>query len=139
MLVVLLVVIAAIATSLVAAWWQGTSRRATEAAERAESLARKNEEGKNFLQLVTESQPTEMSIIDKEGTYQWANREAWSSHGLTLEQVVGKPLAAVVGPIPAKEIMRMIAKALNDGGTKVKTHKVARGEKHTPFNPSSFP
>lgn len=139
LLTVLLLAVGAVAIALVAAWWQGTSRRATEAATRAEDMAKKFEEGRNFLQTVTESQPNAMTIIGSDGNYQWANREAWSSLGLTLDQVVGKPVAAVIGPVPAKKITGVVEDVLDHGAPRVTTHTEDRAEKTHTFQSEFIP
>ena len=52
------------------------SRRASQAAYQFNQMARRFEEQRNLIQLVTDSQPTSIFILDKDDKYRFANRQA---------------------------------------------------------------
>ena len=122
MLIVFLLIIAAIAVSLIAAWRHGTSLRARQAADTASELARQFARQRDFLELVTDSQTSAMSIIDGEGHYIWVNREAAENSGMVASDVVGKALAAVLGPVPAKLLLQTVRGVLENNVREHQTH-----------------
>ena len=122
MLTVFLLIIGAVAVSLIAAWRHGTSLRASQAAHTASELARRFAQQRDFLGLVTDSQRSAMSIIDGEGHYIWANRRAAENSGMAAADVAGKTLAAVLGPVPAKPLLKTVRDVLDGGASEVKTH-----------------
>ncbi|MCH7929448.1 MAG: PAS domain-containing protein [Proteobacteria bacterium] len=139
MLTVFLLVIAAIATAFVAAWRHGTSRRASEAAHKANELAHRFGQQRDFLELVTDSQRSAMSIIDGDGRYLWANRVAAEINDLKAEDVVGKMLASVVGPVPAKALIRTIHEVLDTEESKIETHSEEYEDKTRTFTSEFIP
>jgi PAS domain S-box-containing protein len=66
-----------------------------------------------FLQLVSDAQPTAIATIDLEGRYTFANRHAADEAGSTSEAVLGKTMGEVLGPFKAnlyKEINQAVLK-----------------------------
>jgi len=94
-----------------AAWWHGSSRQAADAAGRYKRLADEHERQGLFLKLVADSQPTSIFILDDKGYYGFANEEAARLAGLPMEDLVGKPLANVLGTDAAKPHLASAAKA----------------------------
>jgi HD-GYP domain-containing protein (c-di-GMP phosphodiesterase class II) len=122
MLIIFLLIIAAIAGSLIAAWRHGTSLRARQAADTASELARKFAQQRDFLELVTDSQASAMSIIDGDGRYIWVNRQAAENSGTAPDEVAGKLLAAVLGPAPAKPLLETVRNVLHNDARELQTH-----------------
>ena len=122
MLTIFMLIIGAIAIALVAAWRHGTSLRASQAAHQASELARQFGQQRDFLGLVTDSQRSAMSIIDGDGHFIWANRQAAEMSGMAAADMAGKRLSAVLGPVPAKTLMQTIRDVLEAGVSDVKTH-----------------
>jgi PAS domain S-box-containing protein len=122
MLTVLLLIVTAVAAALIATWRHGTSRRATEAAYSAHEMAERFEEQRDFLHLVTDSQPGAMAIIDHGGNYLWANRSLCENNGIAGDEIAGKHLSAVVGPVPAKGLLTTIRDTLESGTPAARTH-----------------
>jgi PAS domain S-box-containing protein len=106
---------ALLAVALLAVWRHGTSQRATEAAVRYRTLAGQFEDQRNLLRLVTDSQPTGIVILDAEGRYRFANREAAQTAGIPVEDMSGKPIANVLGPEAAKRYLTLNRQALDSG------------------------
>jgi PAS domain S-box-containing protein len=106
-LVVFLLVIAAVSTGLLAVWWHGSSRRSREAAMQYHALATRYENQSRFLQLVTDSQPNAIFIVDEEsGKIRFANRAVAERTGVAAADLIGKTMAAVFGPDEAKRYQR---------------------------------
>jgi HD-GYP domain-containing protein (c-di-GMP phosphodiesterase class II) len=101
-----------IAVAIVAVWRHGSSRRASEAAGRARALADQFEAQKNLLQLVTDSQPTSIFILDNQHRYRFANAQASASAGITPAEMLDKDIAAVIGPASAKRYLELNEQAL---------------------------
>jgi PAS domain S-box-containing protein len=104
-----------IAIAIVAVWRHGSSRRAAEAAARARALAHQYEAQKDLLQLVTDSQPTSIFILDTQQRYRFANAQASAAAGITPTEMLHKDIAAVIGPASAKRYLELNEQALKAG------------------------
>jgi PAS domain S-box-containing protein len=104
-----------IAVAIIAVWRHGSSRRASEAAARASTLAQQYEAQKDLLQLVTDSQPTSIFILDNQNRYRFANAQASAGAGITSTEMLGKDIAAVLGPASAKHYLDLNEQALKAG------------------------
>lgn len=117
---------------IVAAWRHASSRRAALAAHRYQQLAERFESQRNLLGLVTDSQPTSIFILDAEGRYRFANRKAAAEAGIPAEDMLGKSIAAVLGPAAAERTLELnrqavqsndrvseVARLAADGGMRV--------------------
>lgn len=105
----------AIAVAIIAVWRHGSSRRAAEAATRASTLAQQYEAQKDLLQLVTDSQPTSIFILDNQNRYRFANAQASALAGIASSAMLGKDIAAVLGPASAKRYLDLNEQALKAG------------------------
>ncbi len=63
---VLFLTVGLIAVIIAAVWYYGSSRRASQAAYQFNQMAQKFQEQSDLLQLVTDSQPTSIFILDKD-------------------------------------------------------------------------
>jgi len=113
--VILAVSVIAAAAAMLAFWWYGSSRRAALAAARSREAAERLEQQRNLLRLVTDSQPTAISILDEEGRYRFANSQASARAGLAAAEMLGKPIANVIGPEAAKRYLAASRHALDSG------------------------
>src|SRR5690348_4856439 len=104
-----------IAIAIVAVWRHGSSRRASEAATRARTLAQQYESQKDLLQLVTDSQPTSIFILDTQNRYRFANAQSSAAAGITPAEMLNKDIAAVLGPASAKRYLELNEQALKAG------------------------
>jgi len=114
---VLFLTVGLIAVIVAAVWYYGSSRRASQAAYQFNQMAQKFEEQSNLLQLVTDSQPTSIFILDKDDKYRFANRQAAKDAGIAAGEMVGKPIANVLGPAAAKRILRLNHQAMEENRT----------------------
>ncbi|MEO5375242.1 MAG: PAS domain-containing protein [Alphaproteobacteria bacterium] len=104
-LVVLVLIIVGVSIAMVAVWRHGTSLRAAEAASRFKLAAERFENLMKFMKVVTDSQPTSIIALDSEGHYTFANRSALAEAGIPAEDLMGKTLAGVMGPVRARPFL----------------------------------
>lgn len=107
-----------------ALWYYGSSQRATQAAERFEKLARRFEGQRNFMHLVTDSQPNSIVIYDEEGHYRWFNQVALDLSGLGRGDLFEKHITSVIGPIEGKRIAGWVKECIEDRERKSHTHSM---------------
>ncbi|HEX3498586.1 MAG TPA: HD domain-containing phosphohydrolase [Stellaceae bacterium] len=117
--------LAMLAVVLAAVWYYATSRRAAQAAADFRALAERFASQGKLLRLVTDSQPNAIFIVDEDGRYRFANREAARRAGLAETDLLGKSLAQVLGPAVAERYVRPNKEALA-GDTPVR--RIARSE-----------
>ncbi len=102
MLVVFLLLIGVMTVTLVAVWRHGTSLRAAAAADRFRIAAERFQNLGKFLRIVTDGQPTAIAALDASGHYTFANKAAAAGSDLEPDDLRGKSMAAVMGPVKAK-------------------------------------
>jgi HD-GYP domain-containing protein (c-di-GMP phosphodiesterase class II) len=107
--------LAVIAAAIIAVWRHGSSRRAAEAAARARTLAQQYEAQKDLLQLVTDSQPTSIFILDTQNRYRFANAQSSKAAGIAPAEMLNKDIAAVLGPATARRYVELNEQALKAG------------------------
>ena len=100
-LAVFLLIIAAVAFTVYAVWRHGSSLRTTQAMEKLRVTAERFENITKFMRVVTNSQPTEIVAVDPSGHYTFANSRAADRAGINAEDMIGKTMASVIGPIEA--------------------------------------
>ncbi|MAZ01998.1 MAG: hypothetical protein CMN56_02560 [Sneathiella sp.] len=107
MLGIFLLLIFAVAGTVVAVWRHGTSIRAAELAVRYKNMAERLKERSEFLKIVTDQQPTAIAVFDAEDKYTFANSVAAEGIEISQEEMIGKKATSVLGPTLAKEIIEM--------------------------------
>ncbi|USG62322.1 PAS domain-containing protein [Sneathiella marina] len=107
MLGIFILLIVGVAVTVIAVWRHGTSIRASELASRYKGAAEHLKERSEFLKIVTDQQPTTIAVFDAEDKYTFANRVAADDAELSQEEMLGKKVASVLGPVHAKEIIEM--------------------------------
>ena len=112
--IVLWLSVGLIAVIIAAVWYYGSSRRASQAAYQFNQMAQKYQEQSDLLQLVTDSQPTSIFILDKDDKYRFANRQAAKDAGIAAAEMLGKPIANVLGPAASKRIVRLNHQAMEE-------------------------
>jgi PAS domain S-box-containing protein len=127
LLIMLLLAVGLVAVMLLAAWWQVSSRRAAETAERHRATAERLEAQRHLLRLVTDSQPTEIAIFDADNKYRFANKAAAERAGLPPEDLIGKPIENVLGPAAAEPIEALNKKALETNQPVDEVRELASG------------
>ena len=107
MLTVLVLIIIGVAVTIIAVWRHGTSVRAVEAAERFRISSERFENMSKFMRLVTDSQPNAIVAIDGTTKYTFANLPAAMENGIAPEDMFGKTMASVMGPVKAKALAQI--------------------------------
>ena len=154
MLVVFLLVIGGTAVTVIAVWRHGTSIRAAEAGERHRIAAERLGNLSKFLRVVTDGQPNAVTVVTEDGTYTFANLAASEGTGINQEDMLGKNMRQVWGPVKAKYYREFNQKIIDDreeilAGPKrvnhIKTFETEDGEQilrsfHIPLRPDrDFP
>jgi PAS domain S-box-containing protein len=103
-LVAVALVVVVVIAAFVAVWRHGASMRAGAAAARHEALSRRHEAQSRFLRLISDSQPEPMYILDRDGRYTFANRAAAMRAGIPAEDMLGKTVDSVLGPVAGQRI-----------------------------------
>lgn len=124
LMIALLLIIVVVMIGMAALWYYGTSRRATAAAHRFEQLAKRFEDQRDFMHLVTDSQPNSIVIYDTKGCYRWFNKVAVELSGLDREALYGKPVASVIGPVEGKRLVGWIEECLEKFSPLSFTHSI---------------
>lgn len=114
LLLVLLLALGLVAALLLVVWRHGASRRATLSAQLYASTAAELERQRHLLQLVTDSQPTSILILDEDGQIRFANARAAERVTMSPAEMIGKSLAAVVGTANAARTLTLADQALED-------------------------
>lgn len=127
LLALFLLAITLTAAAIVAVWYKGASKRASDAAARFEDMAQRYEQQRNFLRLVTDSQPNATTIIDENGHVRFANAEAGRRAGMKQDDMLGKSLSAIHGAERARLYERLNRDALDDDATAVDVHRFEEG------------
>ncbi len=122
MYVVFLLIIVGVSVSLIAVWRHGTSVRAARAAENYRITAERHENLTKFLRVVTDGQPNAITAVDGEGKYTFANKAAADQAGTLAEDMLGKTMTAVVGPVKAKILERINRTVLDESEPASEVH-----------------
>ncbi len=91
-----------ITLSILFVWKKAASARATEALHTAQLMLERFQNISKFMNVVTNNQPTEIVAVDINTIYTFANEPAAKAVGITQEDMMGKTMAAVMGPIKAQ-------------------------------------
>ncbi|MDA0656198.1 MAG: PAS domain-containing protein [Proteobacteria bacterium] len=110
--------------AFVAIWFKGASKRATEAAEMFQTLATRFEGQRNFMHLVTDSQPNSVIVFDEEGKYRWFNQVALTLTGMERGDLFDKSVVSVLGPQQGRRIERWVQDVLMSNEPMSVTHDV---------------
>ncbi len=121
---VLGMIIVLVLIGMVALWYFGTSKRAKESADKFEKLAERFQGQRNFMHLVTDSQPNKIVIFDEGGHYRWFNQRVVDSSGLHRGDLFDKHVSAVLGPIEGKKISGWVKECILTDAPLSKTHKM---------------
>ncbi len=101
-LIIFVLVIVGVGVAIIAVWRHGSSLRATAALEKANIAAERFENITKFMRLITDSAPARIVAVDGTTTYTFANKSAADEGGITTGEMLGKTMAAVIGPVKAK-------------------------------------
>ena len=98
---VFIALIIGIGVSIVAVWRHGSSLRATQAAANMQLALERFTNMSKFMQRVTDNQDSIIVAVDGNTLYTFANAVAANEAGIPVEDIMGKSMASVIGPIKA--------------------------------------
>lgn len=138
LMIVFGVIIVLVLIGMLALWYYGTSQRATEAAQKFEELANRFQGQRNFMHLVTDSQPNSIVILDEEGHYRWFNKTALDMARMDRKDMFDKHVSAILGPIEGKRIAAWVKEALARNERLTVTHEMELGNEGPKVYRSDF-
>jgi len=109
---------------LYAAWRRGAAIIAAQKAQEYAALARRFEFQSKLLRMITDSQRNHILIADTDGRVKFANATLAKDMGTEQEDLVGKPLAAAVGPDNARRFAKRAQEASLSGRAVVTVDRV---------------
>lgn len=138
----LLLMVAVIFIAIVAAWRHGTSRDATRLASRLDIALRKAKSRQEMLEVITNTQPGAIFIVDTAERCRFANDAFAESIGMERDEVAGKSMESLLGPVVAMKYAEAGEAALGDSKTIIWTRRERDAEgqekvlriKHIPLN-----
>jgi PAS domain S-box-containing protein len=132
-----------VGATIVAIWRHGSSRRAAAAAARFQALAERFQTQGHILTLVSDSQSEAILITDQAGLVRFANAAAARRAGMSKQDLIGKPLAALLDADAAERLDALSRAARADAAPKRQVHRGAAGgnpvvveSEHIPLAPS---
>jgi len=102
MLTVFILIISGVTMAVFAVWRHGSSLRATQAAQNFKVSAEQFENLSRFMDLISNSQPAGIVAVNGNTVYTYANEPAAKDAGIPVEDMIGKTMAGVLGPIKAQ-------------------------------------
>jgi len=100
--IVFVLIIVGVTVAMIAVWRHGTSLRSAAAAEKFRISSERFENISKFMRVITNSQSTHIVAVDGTTTYTFSNAPAAAAAGVTPEDMLGKTMAAIIGPVKAK-------------------------------------
>lgn len=98
-LIVFVLIIVGVTVTIVAVWRHGSSIRAQEAAEKSRIAAERFENMTKFMNLITNSQPTQIFAVTGDTKYTFANEPACRKAGMSIDDIRGKTMGSIMGPV----------------------------------------
>jgi HD-GYP domain-containing protein (c-di-GMP phosphodiesterase class II) len=121
-LIVFVLIIVGVTVAMIAVWRHGTSLRAAAAAEKFRIAAERFENISKFMRVITNSQSTQIVAVDGTTSYTFSNEPAAKAAGIETEDMLGKTMASIMGPVKAKyyaevnkDLLAEFARAQDEG------------------------
>jgi len=96
------------------AWKHGAQLRASAEAQKLKIAAERFTGFAKFLRVITDNQPTAIAAMDAGGKYNFANRTLAEAAGITPEEVNGKTMPAVIGPVRAAAYQKINKQVIDE-------------------------
>jgi HD-GYP domain-containing protein (c-di-GMP phosphodiesterase class II) len=117
----------ALICSIVAAWWYGSSRRATMLAQQTAKLAAYSMAQERLLRVVSDNQPEPIFIADAKQLVRFANQKTGERFKMDANEITGKSIASLMGPDMAKAYAETNESTLAMHRTTTRVHKSGVG------------
>ena len=114
MLIGFTLVLGLASVSMATAWKHGAQLRASAEAQKLKIAAERFTGFAKFLRVITDNQPTAIAAMDAGGKYNFANRTLAEAAGITPEEVNGKTMPAVIGPVRAAAYQKINKQVIDD-------------------------
>lgn len=101
LLTVFILIIVGVTVAVFAVWRHGSSLRATQAAQNFKLSSERFENLSKFMNLISNSHPAGIVAVNGNTVYTYANEPAAREAGIPVGDMLGKTMAAVMGPIKA--------------------------------------
>ncbi len=121
-------VIAVVVLIIITMWWYSYSRHALMASSYFKKVAAKSQAQEKLLRLVTDYQPEEIYIVDKNQTYQFANHKVAKLANMLLDSIIGKKVADVRGASRAEQVLEQCEAALSSWQPVYHVHREHDGD-----------
>lgn len=115
---------AAVALCFLLVWRHATALKMARAAAENRALADRLARTNGFLNLVTDSQPTAISVIGEDGRYRFANKRVSELSGIPSQDLIGKSPAAVFGPARVAPLGKLTRRAREAGKPQSGLHAI---------------
>ena len=102
LLTVFILIIVGVTIAVFAVWRHGSSLRATQAAQNFKVSSERFENLSKFMNLISNSHPAGIVAVGQDTVYTYANEPAAREVGISVEDMMGKTMAGVMGPIKAQ-------------------------------------
>ena len=102
LLTVFVLMIVGVTVAIIAVWRHGSSVRATQAAANMKVALERFENISKFMRVVTNSQRSVIVAVDGETKYTFANETASKEGKIPTEDMMGKTMSSIMGPIKAQ-------------------------------------
>jgi len=96
-------IIVIVTLAILYVWKKGASMRATQALHDAEIALERFGNISNFMKVITDNQPNHIVAVDENTAYTFANGPAADDAGIAIEDMMGKTMASVIGPVKAQK------------------------------------
>ena len=130
-LIVFVLIIVGVTVSIIAVWRHGSSIRSQEAAEKSRIAAERFENMTKFMNLITNSQPTQIFAVTGDTKYTYDNAPAAKAAGITSDDMRGKTMASILGPTKAGFYAKVNEAILNSFAESDDTEKERQSHIHT--------
>ncbi len=115
LLVGLWLVIAVVTATIFAVWRHGSSVRVAAASKGLRRSNAQLQTVSDFLRVVTDSQPTAIAAVDRQGDVIFANSKTSEETGIVADELIGKSLLSVMGVDRAEALQRANRQAVENG------------------------
>ncbi|MBF0247513.1 MAG: cache domain-containing protein, partial [Alphaproteobacteria bacterium] len=102
LLTVFILIIVGVTVAVLAVWRHGSSLRATQAAQNYKVSSERFHNLSLFMNLISNAQPAGIVAVTGDTVYTYANEPAAKAAGIEAADMLGKTMAAVMGPIKAQ-------------------------------------
>lgn len=129
----------ALICGIIAAWWYGSSRRATLLSQQTAKLAAYSMAQERMLRLVSDSQPEPILIADAKQTVCFANRKTAERFKREPADIIGKSMTSLMGLDMAKTYAEVNESVLGMHRPHTRLHREGEGLEARTYNSTHIP